>query len=428
MKAVKSNPFTPLRYRSVRLLWGAAVISDIGTWVQLIVVGSLVAAHTGSAVQTGLVALATFMPQGISSPVGGLLADRFDRRKVFARALMLQAFFTAVLAVVLAVGVRAPGVLTVIILLGSAAGSLGAPSYSAMQPDLVPPDELMAMVSLGVYSWNGGRIIGPILGTVLSLTIGAAGTVAFNAFSFVVMAVAVAMLRRPFLPKTADGSPRTDPTTSTVRMQLRDGYRALRTTPGCIHAVVLLVLYNLTAVPFMGLIPIYARAEFSGGTGLAGTVASAQGIGAIIGGVVLTMLATRRKRSYLVSRVVVGVSAALMLYAAAQSVSMLVPAAVLLGALAACMFISVSSVVQRDAPPAHRGRVMAIMQACTGVSYGIGLMFIGFLGDLTNLHVAFGAGAVLVLLAFWGLTIRSPRWREAFDGELAPRDPSLQAA
>ena len=191
MKAVKSNPFTPLRYRSVRLLWGAAVISDIGTWVQLIVVGSLVAAHTGSAVQTGLVALATFMPQGISSPVGGLLADRFDRRKVFARALMLQAFFTAVLAVVLAVGVRAPGVLTVIILLGSAAGSLGAPSYSAMQPDLVPPDELMAMVSLGVYSWNGGRIIGPMLGTVLSLTIGAAGTVAFNAFSFVVMAVAV---------------------------------------------------------------------------------------------------------------------------------------------------------------------------------------------------------------------------------------------
>ena len=167
----------------MRLLWGAAVISDIGTWVQLIVVGSLVAAHTGSAVQTGLVALATFMPQGISSPVGGLLADRFDRRKVFARALMLQAFFTAVLAVVLATGVRSPGVLTVIILLGSAAGSLGAPSYSAMQPDLVPPEELMAMVSLGVYSWNGGRIVGPMLGTLLSLTIGAAGTVAFNALS-----------------------------------------------------------------------------------------------------------------------------------------------------------------------------------------------------------------------------------------------------
>ncbi|MEZ5229391.1 MAG: MFS transporter [Acidimicrobiales bacterium] len=80
-----SHPFVPLRHRSVRLLWGAAVISDIGTWVQLIVVGSLVAADTGSALKTGLVALATFMPQGIASPVGGLLADRFDRRRCSPR-------------------------------------------------------------------------------------------------------------------------------------------------------------------------------------------------------------------------------------------------------------------------------------------------------------------------------------------------------
>ena len=81
---MSNHPFVPLRHRAVRLLWGAAVVSDIGTWVQLIVVGSLVASGTGSAIQTGLVALATFMPQGIASPIGGLLADRFDRRRVFA--------------------------------------------------------------------------------------------------------------------------------------------------------------------------------------------------------------------------------------------------------------------------------------------------------------------------------------------------------
>ena len=160
---MSNHPFRPLRHRGVRLLLGASVVSDIGTWVQLIVVGSLVAADTGSAVQTGLVALATFMPQGIAAPVGGLLADRFDRRKVFANALLAQAAITSVLAVVLGFGVRSPLVLTLLILLGSAAGSLGSPSSAAMQPDLVPPDELMAMISLGVYSWNGGRIVGPLL-------------------------------------------------------------------------------------------------------------------------------------------------------------------------------------------------------------------------------------------------------------------------
>ena len=282
---MSTHPFVPLRHRHVRLLWGAAVVSDIGTWVQLIVVGSLVAAGTGSAVQTGLVALATFMPQGIASPVGGLLADRYDRRKVFAWALSVQALVTGVLALVLHAGVRSPLVLTLLILLGSAAGSTGSPAYSAMQPDLVPPEELMAMVSLGAYSWNSGRIVGPLLGSVLAATVGPAGTVAFNAFSFLVMATAVASLRRPFRPSTvSDGG---------FRERMVGGYRALRTTPGCFHGVTLLVLFNLTAVPFMGLIPIYVRSGFGGGTSLAGTVASAQGVGAILGGITVTMLAKR---------------------------------------------------------------------------------------------------------------------------------------
>ncbi|MGZ7036191.1 MAG: MFS transporter, partial [Ilumatobacteraceae bacterium] len=181
-------------------------MSDVGTWVQLIVVGSLIAASTGSAIQTGLVALATFTPQALASPVGGLLADRFDRRKVFATALMVQAVVTAVLAVTLGLGIRTPAVLILLILLASAAGATGAPAYAAMLPDLVPPEEFLAMVSLGVYSWNSGRIIGPLLGTALVLTIGPAWTIGFNAASFVVLAAAVALVRRSFRPARSDGT------------------------------------------------------------------------------------------------------------------------------------------------------------------------------------------------------------------------------
>ncbi len=417
---MSTHPFVPLRHRHVRLLWGAAVVSDIGTWVQLIVVGSLVAAGTGSAVQTGLVALATFMPQGIASPVGGLLADRYDRRKVFAWALSVQALVTGVLALVLHAGVRSPLVLTLLILLGSAAGSTGSPAYSAMQPDLVPPEELMAMVSLGAYSWNSGRIVGPLLGSVLAATVGPAGTVAFNALSFVVMATAVASLRRPFRPSTvSDGG---------FRERMVGGYRALRTTPGCFHGVTLLVLFNLTAVPFMGLIPIYVRSGFGGGTSLAGTVASAQGVGAILGGITVTMLATRFARSFLIGRVTAAVSLGLLCYALAPNTGLLVPAAMLLGAASSSMFISTSSVIQRDAPSASRGRIMAIMQAAMGISYGIGLLFIGIIGDLSSLHVAFSTGAVLLLAGFWALTRRSRNWRRAFDGSPAPTEPVLVAA
>lgn len=391
------------------MLWGAAVVSDAGTWVQLIVVGSLVAAGTGSAVQTGLVALATFMPQGIASPVGGLLADRFDRRKVFAAALLGQAVVTAGLAITLGMGIRSPGVLTLLILLSSAAGAIGAPSYAAMLPDLVPPEELMAMVSLGVYSWNSGRIIGPLIGTGLALVVGPAWTVGFNATSFVVMAGAVWLVRRPFRPSGLDSS-------DSVRARLLGGWRTLRATPACWHGVVLLVLFNLTVVPFMGLIPIYAKSEFGGGTGMAGMVASAQGVGAIFGGVLITVLAARYKRSYLVGRLIFALAIALSIYALAPNRAWVVAAGALLGAASSGLFISSSAIIQRDAPDASRGRVMSIMQASMGVSYGIGLLFIGSIGDALNLHVAFLVGAALIVVGFGVITWRSPHWRAALDG------------
>lgn len=392
------------------MLLGASVVSDVGTWVQLIVVGSLVAADTGSAVQTGLVALATFMPQGIASPFGGLLADRHDRRKVFATALLAQASVTAVLAIVLGFGVRTPSILTALILVGSAAGALGAPSSAAMQPDLVPPEELMAMVSLGVYSWNSGRIIGPLLGSVLVLTVGPALTIGFNAFSFVVMAGAVALLRRPFRPQGGDGVDRT------VRQQLMIGWCALRTTPGCLHGVAFLVLFNLTLIPFMGLIPIYVKAEFGGGTSMAGAVASAQGVGAIVGGVTVTWLATRLARSALIKGAQFAMAGALLAYALAPTVVWLVASAFMLGGVVAAMFIMSSSIVQRDATSASRGRVVSIMHASMGISYGIGLLFVGSLGDVVNLHVAFSVGAGLLLVGFGLLTRRSRNWRAAIDG------------
>ena len=407
--AVSTHPFRPLRHRAVRLLWSAALVSDIGTWVQLIVVGSLVARDTGSAVQTGLVALATFMPQGIASPIGGLLADRFDRRRVFASALLLQASMTTALAIVLGAGVREPAVLTAIILVASAAGALGAPSYQAMLPDLVEPDELLAMISLGVYSWNGGRIVGPMLGTLLAAAVGPAWTIGFNALSFVGLSAAVWSLRRTFQPLGGvDG---------TITERLVGGWRALRIAPGCFHGVVIAILVNLTLIPFMGLIPIYATREFDGGTGLVGAMSSAQGIGAIIGGLLVTTLAAHLRRSRLMAFVIAWLALALLAYSQAPNPVTVVLCAAVLGAGTSAFFVTTSAIVQRDAPPASRGRIMSLNQASMGVSYGIGLMTVGLIGDLVDLRIAFALGAVALVSGFALARRRSNTWTEAIDGE-----------
>lgn len=411
IRCVSNHPFRPLRHRHVRLLWIAAVVSDIGTWVQLIVVGSLVAHDTGSAVQTGLVALATFMPQGISSPIGGVLADRYERKRVFSITLMLQAVATGILALVLGAGVRSPGVLTALILLSAAAGALGQPSYSAMQPDLVEPDEMMAMVSLVTYSWNAGRVVGPLLGTLLALAVGPAWTVAFNAFSFVVLSVAVTRLRRPFHSHgPVDGS---------FGERLKGGWRALWSTPGCAYTVAVFIGLNVLIIPFMGLIPIFAKAEFHGGTGVAGAIASAQGVGSLIGGMSVTILAARTRRSNLYALLIALLSVALVLYALAPTRVTVIAAAAVLGAMSSSTIITSIATVQRDAPNDSRGRVLSLFQAFAGVTYGFGLLLIGVLGDTFNLRAAFISGAAANLLFCLVLAARLPRWREAIDGEVA---------
>lgn len=416
---MSKHPFVPLRHSQVRRLWIAAVMSDIGTWVQLIVVGVLIASDTGSALRTGLVAVATFMPQGVAAPIGGLLADRFDKRRVFASGLVLQATMTGALAVALASGVRTPSVLTALILLSSVAGSLGQPSYAAMLPELVPPEELMAVLSLGMFSWNGGRIVGPLVASAMVASLGPAWTVAFNAITFLVLAAVVSMIRQEFPPHSIDSG--------SIGERLADGWRTTRTTPACWLGIVLMVHFSITVVGFMGLLPIYAKSLFDGGTGLTGSLASAQGVGAIIGGVVVAWLASRFSRSTLMVGIVVLLPVAVVAYALAPSVPFAVGAIALLGFAATPYFITTNSIVQRDAPPASRGRVVSINQSFSGLSYGIGLIFLGGLADLTDIRTALVIGASLMVVGVVVILRATPTWRSTVDGTAAAPADVLSA-
>jgi MFS family permease len=408
---VNSHPFRPLRRRAVLLVWGSGLFSDVGTWVQLIVVGSLVARETGSAFYTGLTALALFTPQGVCAPIGGLLADRYDRRRVFVCALLGQAVATAVLAVALGAGVRQPLILSMIIVFSSAAGALGQPAYSAMLPDLVPPEELMAMVTLGIYSWNGGRIVGPLLGTVLVAVVGPAWTVGFNAITFAAMALAVSLLRRPFLPQPTEAEG--------IRARLHEGWRALKRVPGCRYGVAMIVILNLAVGPFMGLIPIYARQIFGGGTALAGALSALQGVGAIIGGLAFLALAARFGRARMLVAAGTVLVATYAVYALAPTPAAAAFAIIWMGAGSASIFACAMAIVQRDAPDGERGRVLSITQCSMGFCYGLGVLWISALGDVTNLRVAFFAASVMATSIAVALTRRAPDWREVIDDDQA---------
>ncbi|MGD0394483.1 MAG: MFS transporter, partial [Acidimicrobiales bacterium] len=128
----------PLRSRNFALIWSAALVSNIGTWMQTVALGILVFARTGQPAWTGLVAAAGFVPIGLLAPLGGALADRFDRRRWLIATTVAEMSFAAMLAALTAGGDDRPAVLVLFSFLGGASGAIGFPAYQAMVPDLVP--------------------------------------------------------------------------------------------------------------------------------------------------------------------------------------------------------------------------------------------------------------------------------------------------
>ena len=210
--------------------------------------------------------------------------------------------------------------------------------------------------------------------------------------------------------------------------RLRDGWRAMRSTPGCWYGIRLIVLYNLTAVAFMGLIPFYAADLFDGSTGLAGTLASLQGLGAIVGGVVVTALIARFDRSTVLVGVVVALTVWLVAFGLAPSRPVAMGSVFVLGGCATAYFLSTTALIQRDAPASRRGRVLSLQQGAGGTTYGLGLMLVGGLADLTSIRVAFVVGALLMCVGFALINLRTGHWRESANGEMpAPTEEWLTA-
>jgi MFS family permease len=417
----------PLRHRAFRLFWGAGAASDIGTWVQLAAIGSLVAASSGSALSTGLIAAATFAPQGLCSPIGGLLADRYERRRVFLTTLGAQAVVTTIIAVVVGAGLRDPAMLSLLVLFQSGAGALGAPSLQAILPDLVPREDLTAAVALGITSWNSGRVIGPLVATAL-VPFGAQWAIGANAASFVVLWFAIFACRRRFVPPAK--------VWMSVRRELRAGLGELRRTPGCIAALSTNACLHLAVIPFMGLIPATARAllERHGSTvddatvtTIAARLLSAQGLGAIVGSIAIASVLRHHRRTTVVTVLLSGVAALAPLHQYTPSWATTAAVVFLLGASMAMVQSVFGSVVQRDAPPSHRGRILSWYQGAIGLAYGVGLLGMGMLSDRYGLRATFvvsGLVAAGVVVA----ARRSAMWTDAIDGIEPPVPEPVVAA
>ena len=265
----------PLRHRNYALVFAGGTISNLGTWMETVAVGDLVADRTGQAGWTALVAAAGFLPMGLLGPVGGAIADRVDRRRFLLLTTALQLACAAVLTVLAATDHVSPPVVAAVVFVAGCVQGIGFPAYLAMVPDLVQNDEVLAATSLNQAQWNLGRVLGPALAGVAIALGSYTAAFAINAVSFAAMLLAWRALD---LPPT---EPSTD--TDGLWTRMATGARAAWAEPGVRSAIIVISVVALTASPFISLIPAMARVRHGGSSSLTSWFVSAQGVGAVIG-------------------------------------------------------------------------------------------------------------------------------------------------
>ena len=383
--------FAPLRHRNYALVWSAGLISNVGTWVETVAVGDLVAQRTGQAGWTAVVAAAGFLPMGLMGPIGGAYADRLDRRMMLIAMTAMQMVCAAALTVLSFSGNATPALVSLIVFVAGCVAGLGFPAYSAMLPDLVPKRDLLAAMSLSQAQWNLGRVVGPALAGI-AIAFGSYTTAfAVNTLSFAAMLVALRALHLARRDTVTDDTP--------LWTRIRVGARSARDEPGVRSAILMISVVALTASPFIALIPAMARVRFDGSSALTARFVTAQGIGAVIGAFLLPVLAARfgRYRMLLISFVLL--PAALVLYGLAPNAGAATVALVAVGGTYMFVFSGVGTVVQLRAPAELRGRVLSFYFLALGVLYPIGALLQGPIAD----RIGLGEMTVLSGLALLGV-------------------------
>jgi len=349
----------------------------------------LVLQLTRSGVAVGIAAALQFTPMLVAGAWGGLLADRFDKRRLLIATQTAMALPALALLTLTATGAIELWMLYLLIVARGAVNAVDNPARQAFLVELVGPDRLVNAVSLGSALVNGARTVGPALAGVLIATAGVEPCFALNAASFAAMIVALRGMDRAALRNVPPAARRPG--------QVRNGLRYVRATPELWIPLALMALVGTFTFNFQTLLPLLATFGFGGGAGAYAALTSAMGLGAIAGAIANG--ARSRVRPALLAGAAAAFGALVVAAALAPSVALASLALVPVGAASVVFSASVNSFLQLAVAPHMRGRVMALYSVVFLGSTPIGGPLMGWLAGAAGPRAALALGGLAALAA-----------------------------
>jgi MFS family permease len=387
------------------VFYSGHILSLAGTWMQTTAQGWLVLELTNSALRLGIVTAVTALPALLFTLWAGDLADRHDKRRIILTAQCVSLCAALVLAVLTGTERITYGALLALVFVLGSASAFEIPTRQAFFVELVGPADLPNAIALNSAAFNATRIVGPGLAGAMIGTVGIAACFFANAFSYVAVIAGLLMMRLPAYTPAAR-------TTSTIE-NIREGLAYIRSDRLARTLVWLVAGMSVTALPYVMLLPVFARDELGVGAPGLGSMLSATGTGALVSGMALASGRLRLPRGRLI--IGAGVAFALLLAAFAQSRSY--PLSLVLLALAGFTMIlnnaSVNALLQSRVPDRLRGRVMSVYVFMFIGMTPLGALQAGALARWFGAPAALTIGACALLLILAWIVTHVPELRAA---------------
>ena len=394
--------FSSLAVYNYRWFFFGQAISVSGTWMQTVGQAWLVLRLTHSGTDLGLVTAARFLPMLLLGPFAGLLADRLDKRRILYVTQTLAGICALALATVVWTGwVQMWMVYLIAIALGLV-NAFDNPTRQGFIPEMVPDHELRNAITLNSVTINVARVVGPSLAGVLIAEVSLGACFLANALSYVAVLVSLVVMDasalRPSVPE-----PR-------ARRQVRAGFSYVGRTPELLVPLIMIAVIGTLAWEFQVSLPLMAERAFHGDASTYGEFLAAMGAGAVAGGLISASRAVIGGTALATTSAGWGI--VILLAAVAPTLPTEIAALVLVG-YGSISFNSISkTVLQLQAAPNMRGRVMALWSVAYLGSTPIGGPIVGWVGQHLGARwslVVGGAPTLLVGLVSYPYLARAHR-------------------
>lgn len=376
-------------------MWLGACTSTVGTWMQILAQSWLVYQLSNSSVYLGLDAFFGQIPIFLFSLFGGVFADRRNRQGILIFSQIVQMICAFVLAALVATGKVHVWHIWCLSFTVGLAQAFGGPAYSALIPSLVKKEDLQNAIALNSIQFNLARVVGPALGGIALVKLGATWCFTLNGISYIAVIITLLMIRPQFVPEKTGES---------VIQSMRQGIDFIRTREGMKSLVLLAFLATLLSYPLVTFLPVMARTVLHGGANTFTLLLCFSGVGSVTGALVIAGLRSQKGQARRSLLVMLALGALMTGFGMSKNLIFSVALVFAAGASLMIVFTLNTSLVQLSVSDSMRGRVMSVYNVAFRGGMPLGSVLSGFLIKQTSAPaIMTGNGILVIFLAAYFL-------------------------